>query len=66
MAETKIPGIAILKNTVSKNCRKRPQEEWINQVIDGMRKQLIDLDKTWEKDSDVKFHAVLTVEYERD
>ena len=63
MAE--IEGIQAYKNTVSKDCRKRPQQDWVNQVTNGVENMLKNLDKTWEKDSDVKFHIVVCVDYER-
>ena len=60
MAE--IPGVISKHRFVTMNCRKRPTEDWINDCLDAARSDLVDLDSCWPKDSNVKFHVVVTVE----
>ncbi len=62
MSETKIPGIKAFHRFVSKNCRKRPNMEWLEDIRSAIGKQLNDLDSSWPDDADVKFHVVVTVE----
>ncbi len=63
MRETKIPGIKALHKFVTKNCRKRPNMEWLEDIHTAIDNQLIHLNESWDDDSDVKFHVVVTVEF---
>ena len=62
MSETKIPGIKALHKFVTRNCRKRPNMEWLEDIHSAIDTQLVSLDGSWDDDSEVKFHVVVTVE----
>ena len=57
-----IPGAAAVHKIISKDCRTRPQEDVLEDVLSEVKEKIIELDGKWSKDSDVKFHVVVLVE----
>lgn len=62
---TEIPGIRAFYRIVNPSCRRRPNREWLDDVLRDLSKQLIDLDKSWHIKEGIKFHVVVTSEYPR-
>lgn len=62
---TEIPGIKDVYVIVRQACRQRPQEDWLKDAIDRVRKSLITMDENWPKDRDVQFHVVVTCDSPR-
>ena len=64
-SETKIPGIRALYRIVNPSCRRRPNQEWIDDIQRDLRKELEALDKNFPIKEDIRFHVVVTSEYPR-
>jgi hypothetical protein len=57
-----IPGTVARHRIISRNCRRRHIGEIIAEVNESVTEELVALDESWPKDSDVRFHVVVTVE----
>ena len=63
--ETKIPGIKALHRIVNPSCRKRPNQEWITEILRDVENELKILDGNFAIKEGTRFHVAVTSEYER-
>lgn len=57
-----VPGSATVNRVISKDCRRRPADDFIQEVGVEVIRELYELHQNWPADSDVRFHVVVTVE----
>ena len=57
-----IPGDAAKHRIITRQCRHRPIDDVIQEVLVDITRELYALDSGWPKDSDVKFHVAIIVE----
>ena len=58
----KLEGSCAIHRIITRECRMRPADDFIKDVLEPIEKELRLLDIRWDKASDVKFHVALTVE----
>ncbi|KKM63869.1 hypothetical protein LCGC14_1507150 [marine sediment metagenome] len=57
-----IPGMVAEHRVITPNCRKRPYNDVVREVLSGVSKEIRSLHKAWPLDSGVQIHIVVTLE----
>ncbi len=60
--ETAVPGSCALHMMVTENCRRRPNKEWLQDVLDKVKNELTIMDEGWPEGKGVQFHVAVTCE----
>lgn len=59
---TTIPGSSELHKIITRECRARKSQAALYDVVQEVSEALSVLDEGWDKDSEVRFHVLVTVE----
>jgi len=59
---TLVPGQTAVHRIITKSCRHRPRHLMLEDLKTSVADTITRCDDNWPKDSNVKFHVVITVE----
>ncbi len=59
-----VPGINASHQTISDECRQKGEDVAVDEALEKLKVAYLRLALDWPLGSDVKFHLVLSVEYE--
>lgn len=57
-----VPGTIAKHRIITRECRKRHIGEILHEVSGDVLAEIVEIDRGWPKDSDVKIHVVVTIE----
>lgn len=57
-----LPGAVTVHKIVGRDCRQRPEAEWVEECLLAVETALLRANEGWPKNTDMKIHVVVSVE----